>query len=257
MSGRNKTDMRQARALHKQQQTQNVALMSIAAIAAWLSVPAVCAVRSNTLFEIPSASFVCGGALALVVAVCVGVITSIRPTIKIFCRECGKHIPTTGPWRCGYCDHVNKYNTYLDECTKCRQSARSYACPQCGVLNYLDEQQDGRHPASEADSSGPSLHRDVWEDRRETIRERKYEIQLATLDAELAEAKARLPKAQKRRSVREVVKQQFSHAHERHLAIMEEQREAIKRIKKQYADDPDLRDHLIERIQIWAEEQQD
>ena len=96
----------------------------------------------------------------------------------------------------------------------------------------------------------------VEEIRESEIKEKEHQLRITILESELAQAKAKLPQPPtKRKSPKEIVESKFSKAQEYDLAVIEVEKREIARITKEYPDDPDLQERLIERIKVWAEEQ--
>lgn len=187
--------------------------------------------------------------------------------LRVFCAGCSKHLSTTNKWRCGYCNNVNQQGTILHHsvlrhCGQCKKRPPGIQCPHCDKVNTFSS--DG-HPglfATYIDESDPPSQPEldpidfVLDERAKAIAEREHQVTIARLDAELAELKAKLPKPpRKPRSPREAAEDSFRRTHEHNLSILEVEEREIERLKKKYANNPAKRDHLIEGIKIWSEEQ--
>jgi hypothetical protein len=70
--------------------------------------------------------------------------------LNLFCDRCGKHVPSSLPWRCGYCDGENDgaaFATFLNKCRTCKRPPKSLQCPHCAHLLFLDSDRNTSHPA--------------------------------------------------------------------------------------------------------------
>src|ERR1017187_1359788 len=88
--------------------------------------------------------------LASICASSYGINTMLRPP-KLFCPGCDKFISGEFGWICGYCDTTNNNSRnappFLRACKTCKREPKAYVCPHCEQLNFLDGDEDGKHPA--------------------------------------------------------------------------------------------------------------
>lgn len=83
-------------------------------------------------------------------------------TKHYFCPECRFHLPSTVPWTCPRCSHINSGDneySYLAECRNCGKPVDAILCQRCKRAIKLDTEGPirsiaviaGRHPSSATD----------------------------------------------------------------------------------------------------------
>ena len=73
-----------------------------------------------------------------------------KQPVHIFCKQCGKSIPSTWEWVCGYCGHEHRnirVYSFLYKCQQCKRQPRAFVCPHCKALNRFDKDDSGKYPA--------------------------------------------------------------------------------------------------------------
>ena len=183
--------------------------------------------------------------------------------LRLFCEYCDKYIPSDMPWRCSHCDHANdrtKIYSFLNKCRECKRVPKSYACPHCSNVNFLDKDSNPSHPARSTmerppvETSAEEVRlqkKNEHNDRKEEI---EREIEITRLNASLVELKAST-QFQKAKSTREKLEESFSE-HDAHVMgaqmIADEQR--VKNAEK-YKDDSNGLGMANESIAMWLEKQ--
>lgn len=188
--------------------------------------------------------------------------------LRLFCDHCDRYVPSDLVWQCGHCDHTNTWSqfySFLHKCQKCKRAPRSYGCPHCEKINFLDSTRSGSHPARKP----PTVHTEVplpseaakdsvSERRKREYEERKEEIEraivLEALNAKLTQLKAS-SEFRKQKTAREKLEESFNE-HSAHVMgariIAREQR--VKNAET-YKADPDLLSMANEAVDHWEEGQ--
>jgi hypothetical protein len=184
-----------------------------------------------------------------------------RP-LRLFCKDCDKYVPSDMAWRCSYCNRENtrtKLYSFLHKCQQCKRSPKSFACPHCESLNFLDKDDNGSHPArSTAAPCSPTLKVDPRAEKRRAHDEQKEALEqaivIARLDAELTAVKAST-EIGKETSAPERLEKSYSD-HDAHVLaahrIAKRERESN---AKKYKDDPEFREMADQSVQCWLEQQ--
>jgi hypothetical protein len=141
---------------------------------------------------------------------------------------------------------------------------KSYVCPHCDRVNFLDSDQSTSHPARaigrvpdsfDENAQQPEdphvLKRSEHEKRKEAL---QWKIEIAALNAQLGKVKAS-SEFKKEKSAREKLEASFSE-HDAHVMgahiVAKEQRA---KNAEQYKDDPGLLGMANESIARWLEDQ--
>lgn len=184
-----------------------------------------------------------------------------RP-LRLFCKHCDKYVPSDMVWCCSHCNRENirtKLYSFLHKCQQCKRAPKSFACPHCENLNFLDKDEEGSHPARGVGAPpAPLVKVDSRIEKRRAHDEQKealeQEIVIARLDAELAAVKATADTA-KERSAPERLEKSFSD-HDAHVLaahrIAKRERESN---ATKYKDDPEFREMADQSVQCWLEQQ--
>lgn len=117
--------------------------------------------------------------------------------IKCFCGECKKYVPSDIEWKCGFCDQENKETdrfSFLNKCQNCEKEPPAYQCHHCDSPVFLDHEREVRNIAVKLGEK-VVVNRDaeaqaVKASRLERKEELEFEIQIASLNKQLAELKA-------------------------------------------------------------------
>jgi hypothetical protein len=185
--------------------------------------------------------------------------------LRLFCESCDTCVPSNMVWCCAYCGAENtktRLYSFLNKCEHCKRSPKSYACPQCASINYLDEDSDGTMPArstakpseiptqtvEEELSPEEMKHREHEEKKADIARE----MELLGLNAKLVQMKESLAAP---KTARERLERSFEE-HEAHAmaihAIAKEQRD---KNAERYKDDPEMLEMANESLNNWVESQ--
>lgn len=183
--------------------------------------------------------------------------------LRLFCDHCDKYVPSDMSWRCSHCRHENertRIHSFLNKCRNCKRSPKSYACPHCGQLNFLDTDQEAAHPALPVGSQPPppapavDAQEQMLRKRAEQKATLEHKIVIARLDAELRGIKESVD-FKKEKSARERLEKSFND-HDAHMMgahkLAQEQR---RKNAETYNDDPELRGMADESVQHWLEQQ--
>ena len=183
--------------------------------------------------------------------------------IELLCDYCGKFVPSDMKWRCGYCNHENhrtEVYSFLSKCQACGREPKAFVCPhpQCGHVNFLDEDKDGSHPAQQiVERPKPVPQEDPKAQKRREHESRKEdlerEIELAKLNSVLAQAKAageinKDPTAQEK--MKEEIRRYLERVMGDHMAAEELRAEFAER----YKDDPETMKMVNEAIERFLED---
>jgi hypothetical protein len=73
-------------------------------------------------------------------------------TLHVSCGnpECQKTVPSDMKWHCGYCEHPNRRTglySFLNKCQDCKKEPKSFLCPYCQDINFLDRDRSASNPA--------------------------------------------------------------------------------------------------------------
>jgi len=182
--------------------------------------------------------------------------------LRLFCDHCDGYVPSDLEWRCSHCHGENRRTTlysFLNRCQHCKRPPKSYACPQCGKLNFLDKANDGTHPARRLEPPAvPPGVEEEQERKRRAHGHRKedleQEIVEAKLNAELERLKA-ASELSRKRSPAEKLEKSFAE-HDGHvLAAHRIARREQALNAERYADDPEFRKRADESVAAWLERQ--
>jgi hypothetical protein len=183
----------------------------------------------------------------------------LRP-LRLFCEHCDKYVPSDMEWRCGYCNEENwftRYYSFLNKCRKCKRPAKSFVCPHCREINFLDKDQVETHPATKA---GPSVlpptkdeaRREKREEREDSKEELNHEIEIARLSADLVKYKASAEFAKAKTAMEKLEKSFGEHdAHVMGVKTIVRRQKALNFEK--YKDDPEGLEDATDSLESWAE----
>lgn len=185
---------------------------------------------------------------------------TVKP-VRLFCESCDKYVPSDMPWRCSHCDHDNtktKIYSFLNKCRECKRSPKSYVCPHCGSINFLDRDMNAAHPARKMPAYVvPEPPPDEEEEKQRQHDNRKQdlerEIEITRLNARLAQLKTSAEF--KDVTAREALQKSFSE-HDAHMMgtyIIEKEQRA--KNAEQYKDEPELLSKANESLSLWVENQ--
>jgi len=74
----------------------------------------------------------------------------VTQPISLTCPHCGEAVLSSMEWTCGYCRFDNKRTalySFLYKCQKCDREAKSFLCPHCSKVCFLDGDNDRANPA--------------------------------------------------------------------------------------------------------------
>jgi hypothetical protein len=194
--------------------------------------------------------------------------------LRLICDSCDKSVFSDMHWECGYCGHANirtKIYSFLTKCRECKRPPKSYVCPHCEVLNFLDEDNDGAHsaraPAKDITPLDPALSPNQIKAASEKAsadaqsKERaaqkaqlRHEIEVAQLNAQLAELKASADLG-KEKPIREKLEESFSTHDAQAMGALTIAREQKMKNAERFKDDPDLQAMADESVDSWLESQ--
>jgi hypothetical protein len=185
-------------------------------------------------------------------------LTLAKP-LRLFCDHCDKFVPSDLKWRCSHCNGENTRtwrNSFLNKCEHCKRSPKSYECPHCQKINFLDRDSDAGHPARQSVAPDPSLadfdyrafKRELHGDKVEDLR---HEIDVERLNLELASLKA--ARTEPLNDPRARLEKSFSEHDAHMMAVHEIARRERQRNAEKYRDDPELREMADDSVQMWVE----
>ncbi|HWA85283.1 MAG TPA: zinc ribbon domain-containing protein [Opitutus sp.] len=182
--------------------------------------------------------------------------------LRLFCEHCDKYVPSDMPWQCSHCNFENdrtRYYSFLNKCQECKRPPKSYVCPHCGTVNFLDKDQDSAHPARKSTRCVlPEPVIDLREEKQRQHEDQKQdlvrEIEITKLNARLAQLKAS-PEFQKELNAREKLEKSFSE-HDAHVmgVYMIEKEQRAKHAER-HKDDPEMLEKANESLGMWVEKQ--
>jgi hypothetical protein len=170
-------------------------------------------------------------------------------TMGVLCDQhtCGKYIPSDAAWFCGYCDCNNTQgdaSSFLDKCAMCGISPKSYICPHCTQINFLDEEPNSQKPARIVWSLKPTEgHPDEKEQKHREFLESKEalerEIEIAALNKRLVRLKDS-PEFKQEVSVREKLEKTFSDFDAQNMGIQMLERQRRREYAEEFQDEPEI-----------------
>lgn len=178
--------------------------------------------------------------------------------LRLFCEHCDKYVPSDMEWVCGHCNehnHFTKYYSFLNKCRRCKRPPKSYICPHCGAVNYLDKDEESLHPARQIDNTVPAPPLDHRVEKRQAHEERKEdlanEIEIARLNAALARLKESAEFGFETEAMRKLEKSFSEHdAHVMGVHKIEAREEKL--IPEKYKDDPVRQDQARDSLKKWV-----
>jgi hypothetical protein len=166
-------------------------------------------------------------------------------------------------WVCGHCNehnHFTKYYSFLNKCRRCKRSPKSYVCPHCGAVNYLDKDEESSHPARQIDQTVPvpvpvPTRQELRVEKQQAHEERKEdlvnEIEVARLNAELVRLKGSAEFDLETLAMRKLQKSFSEHdAHVMGVHKIEAREEKL--IPEKYKDDPLRQDQARDSLKKWV-----
>jgi hypothetical protein len=186
--------------------------------------------------------------------------------LHLFCPGCGKHIPSTMPWVCGYCDQEHAVNhgwfNFLNRCKQCLRRPKSVACPHCLKLWCLDHDNDTEHPARKVGQPAITLPLEVLEtqrrareiERSERKQDLAFRIEEAQLAAQLAELQKKIEES-KPKTEAEQLATDFARQQARLLGMHEIVAAQRRQNEEKYRNDPDMLRRANDFLDHWKEQQ--
>lgn len=189
---------------------------------------------------------------------------TLRP-LRLFCERCDAYIPSDMVWVCSYCNFENRITqiySFLNKCQNCKRPPKSYVCPRCTSVNFLDRDSDGSHPAwgahalPNAAPTAAMVEEDPLEKkRREQLEEREdlqHQIEVARLNERLQELKSSTAFKQEVSAMERLEKSFSEHdAHTMGVHIIAKRERAL--ITEQFKDDPEMRERAEASLTNWLE----
>lgn len=125
-----------------------------------------------------------------------------RP-IRLRCDGCRNMIVSNTPWICGDCgkENVDTENfPFVNRCSGCNATPKSYICHHCGEPVFLSEDRDPKNPAERFVSDVPKTRQkaEVAAQRASVREEKEYDLEMANYDLVAAELNERLEANKKR-----------------------------------------------------------
>lgn len=188
-----------------------------------------------------------------------------RP-LRVECEHCHQIVLSNTRWECGRCGNENERTrvySFLNRCRSCRQPPKSYECPHCARINFLDEDRNSSTaartirrieepaPLAEPLEDPRAAKRRMHEEQKEDV---LREIEMAQLNARLAEVKAASEPPAKKNS-RELLEESYSEHDTHSMAIHTIAREQRLKNAERFKDDPELLEMANESLQAWVENQ--
>jgi hypothetical protein len=181
--------------------------------------------------------------------------------LRLFCHVCDKYIPSDMEWICGHCNeqnHATRLYSFLNKCRNCKRPPKSFVCPHCGALNFLDKNKSGSHPASSITVPIPEktkaeirqLRHEERSDQKEDI---EHEIYMTRLNAELAKARA-AAKPREKKTRMEELKDDWERCKTDALGVDEIVHEALANNAAEFKNDPEKREKFDLFAKDWAEQ---
>lgn len=184
----------------------------------------------------------------------------LRP-LRLFCDYCDRYIPSDIEWTCGYCAHTNvgtRIYSFLNKCKECKRSPKSYVCPHCGKLVYLDTDEDGSHPASKTSVPIPPETREQIRLRRREAHEDTAEqlnqgIVIAKLNSELARWQAKI-EASKPKSRVDQLEREFANRKATTMGVYEIADREYALNASLYKNNPNRKEQADAVVRVWLED---
>lgn len=187
----------------------------------------------------------------------------ITKPFRPFCPHCGKYLPTSLDWKCGFCDYANSKTqiySFLYQCECCKAEPKAYRCQHCDEVIFLDKNNDDTHCAMVLQSTTektkpnePSIH----ELRRNQLDEKDHKLTLTGKEIALERAAQELKALQARRKeerlsrydlLKKSAKDNREHSTGVHRIVAEDRKQA----EEDYKDNPHMLQVEYHRIESWA-----
>lgn len=250
--------MTHARKTYRQRQTfsRHLQIGALVAVNLGLIIGLLLAYPTGSQFKI--ADWLLLLAMAIITGIALKIIQVIGANPpRLFCTHCGKYIDPRLDWQCGYCDHHNATTLFIEACVNCEKPPKAFRCPSCQAPNFLDEDRDATHAAFNPASIAVEEPVDIKVQREEILEGKRYDVNSATLDLELAEILAKIPKPPepppKKKTVEEIINEDYERHFARDQAVDKLKHRVLKRINDEYKDDPDELKHQTERLMCWVD----
>jgi phage FluMu protein Com len=183
----------------------------------------------------------------------------LRP-VRLFCDHCDKYVPSDMEWRCGHCNETNrrtKFYSFLNKCQECKRPPKSFICPHCGEVNFLDKDESASHPAVMT-SVPPPPPPETKAEIRARIREKRdeqketmgHKITMAGLNAELVRLEASTEFLKKKSKMEELEKD-WSEFKAHRMGVDEIEERVERMLEKTYPNDPDKREKEMLTLKAW------
>ena len=172
---------------------------------------------------------------------------------QLFCPHCGKYLPDTAEWVCGYCD-TKSTRSFFQKCGHCRATPTAFACFHCGHIVPLVDPPDLAHIAQRPKPPlPPALPSSVAAQRASEKEEREHKLFLLKLDAELAQERGQLKRVRQQNRIkpRPSLEDDYGEHQEKHFRLHEIADREIAAAKAKYRDNTGLRERAIESIEEW------
>jgi hypothetical protein len=164
-------------------------------------------------------------------------------------------------WLCDTCNHANtatRIYSFLNKCKNCKRSPRSFVCPHCGKLNFLDKARDGSHPASSVLVPIPAQTRDEirrqkLEERADAKEELEHDIVLERLNGELAALKAARDSHKPVRPL-DKLEADFAERKAHGIGVYQIAAREYELNKTLYKNNPDLLEQADSLVKEWVED---
>lgn len=178
--------------------------------------------------------------------------------LRIDCPECHKSIRPSEPWRCGFCDQVNKWESVGCRCRFCHRTAPTVRCanPDCHAHIPLEDEPGGGLPAIVIRDDDPTRETpsriDALREEREAM---EIQVDITRFERTISEERSKIVDETTRKSVEDEVQQAFEDAIGRGQAI---ERFGAKYLSEaQKIKDEEIRRATIEAIETEQERLRD
>jgi hypothetical protein len=177
------------------------------------------------------------------------------------CSNCGKHLSSYEPWECGICGEVNVApgHEFIKKCWRCKSEPEGFVCPHCGEAFFPEQTGSPNNWASSLNKTLVATPKS----REEKLADAKHEIELNLLLAErersiaakrIAESKNDAMEAPTApMSMRDRLQNDLIQERDRQMALTEIVADELKRIRAQYANNPEMLAREEEFLEYFRE----